>query len=307
MLHSRNGLADWNEMIRMWVNRMLDPLCDLELWPWPWVFKVKFWKSCIPGTGWQIDIERKVCELIGCQTHFVTLNFDLTHDLDLGFSRSNFKKLYIRNRMVDWHGSKGMWVDEMSGPLLPLTVGLNHDLEHGFLRSNFEKSCKSGKGVFIDMGQKGYESLGCLTHCVILSYDLEFSIFKVKFWKSRIPGMRWPIDMEQKGYESIRCLTHFVTLNIVRFSNSHTLGMGGPIDILNKRDVSWIQSSTHYVQCMTLYVLKDCHSGCLNLKIYSPVKFRWGHIFQCYRKNWEVSIAMWAMRFSYTIGQRIFL
>ena len=49
----------------MWVNRMLNPLCDLELWPWPWMFKVKFWKSCIPGVGWPIDMDWKGCESIG--------------------------------------------------------------------------------------------------------------------------------------------------------------------------------------------------------------------------------------------------
>ena len=37
-------------------------------------------------------MEQKGCESIGCYTHFVTFNFDLKHDLDLGFSRSNFEK-----------------------------------------------------------------------------------------------------------------------------------------------------------------------------------------------------------------------
>ena len=39
-------------------------------------------------------MEQKECEFLGCCTHyvhFVTLNFDLTHDIDLVFSRSNFK------------------------------------------------------------------------------------------------------------------------------------------------------------------------------------------------------------------------
>ena len=35
-------------------------------------------------------MESKGYEWIGCWTQVVTLNFDLTHDLDLGFSRSNF-------------------------------------------------------------------------------------------------------------------------------------------------------------------------------------------------------------------------
>ena len=77
--------------------------------------KVKFWKFCISGMEGPIDMERKGCESIGCcYTHFVTFNVPLTHDLDLGFSRSNFEK--VRNGMVDWHGIKGMWIDRMLDP-----------------------------------------------------------------------------------------------------------------------------------------------------------------------------------------------
>ena len=38
-----------------------------------------------------IDVEPKGCESIGCLTHIVTLNFDLTHDLGLEFLTSFFK------------------------------------------------------------------------------------------------------------------------------------------------------------------------------------------------------------------------
>ena len=37
-------------------------------------------------------MEQKGCESIGCKTHIVTLNCDLTHNLDLRISRSNFEK-----------------------------------------------------------------------------------------------------------------------------------------------------------------------------------------------------------------------
>ena len=95
MLYLRNGRADWHGTKGMWVDRMLLPLCDFQHsphpWPWPWIFKVKFWKSRITGMGWPIDMESKGCESIECWTHVVTFNFDLKHDLDLGFSRSNFE------------------------------------------------------------------------------------------------------------------------------------------------------------------------------------------------------------------------
>ena len=167
-LYLRNGMADWHGTKRMWVDRMLDPCCGFQHsphpWPWPWIFKVKFWKCCISGMGWPTDMERKGCESIECYTHFVTFNFDLNHDLDFGFSRSNFEKvvsqewdgrltwneknvsrynvgpmlwlstfaspmtltldfqgqimkmLYLRNGVIDWLGTKGMWVDRMFDP-----------------------------------------------------------------------------------------------------------------------------------------------------------------------------------------------
>ena len=65
MLYLRNERADWHGTKGMWVHRMLDPHCDFELWPhlWPWplIFKVKFWKCCISRMGGSIDMERKGC------------------------------------------------------------------------------------------------------------------------------------------------------------------------------------------------------------------------------------------------------
>ena len=43
---------------------------------------------------------RKGCESIGCYIYFVTFNVHLTHDLDLGFSRSNFENAVSQ----EWKG-----------------------------------------------------------------------------------------------------------------------------------------------------------------------------------------------------------
>ena len=49
LLYLRNGRADWHIAKGMWVDRMLDPHCDFELWPhpWPWplIVKVIFFKK----------------------------------------------------------------------------------------------------------------------------------------------------------------------------------------------------------------------------------------------------------------------
>ena len=162
----RNWRADWHGTKGMWVDRMLHPLCDFQLWPkpwpWPWIFKVKFWKSRILWMGWPIDMERNGCELIECWTHVVTFNVHLTHDLDLGFSRSNFEKVISQELEGRLTGKKkGMWVDRMLHPLC-----------------DFQLWPKPWPWPWI---------------------------FMVKFWKSRILWMGWPIDMERKGCELIKC------------------------------------------------------------------------------------------------------
>ena len=145
MLYLWNGLfrADWHGTKGMWVDRMLLPLCGFQQsphpWPWPWIFKVKFWKNRISGMGWPIDMERKGCESIGFYTHFVTFNFDLNHDLDLGFSWSNFGKWHISGMgwPIDME-SKGCESIECWTHVVTFNVHLFHDLALGFSRSNFE-------------------------------------------------------------------------------------------------------------------------------------------------------------------------
>ena len=120
-------MANWHWMKRVWIDRMLDPCYDFQLtphpWPWPWIFKVKFWKSRISGMGWLIHMERKGCESIGCYTHFVTFNFDLNHDLDLGFSRKNMEIAVTQQWEVwlTWNERGVSWIDV--GCRIGLTLG----------------------------------------------------------------------------------------------------------------------------------------------------------------------------------------
>ena len=50
-------------------------------------FQGKIRNFCIPGMEGSIDMERKWCESIECWSHVVTFNFNLIHDLDIGFSK----------------------------------------------------------------------------------------------------------------------------------------------------------------------------------------------------------------------------
>ena len=178
----------------MWVDWMLEPCSDFQLWPhpWPgpWIFNVKFWNCCIPGMAGSIDMEQKGYESIGCYTYFVTLSYDL----DLGFSRSNFKNAYLGNGRADWHGTKGMWVDRMLDSLCDFELW-----PHAWpwiFKVSFINSCISGMGGPINMEWKGYESIGCysyhVTLAMTLTLDFEGQISKIYhrnkrvYWHKRI-------------------------------------------------------------------------------------------------------------------------
>ena len=159
MLYLRNGRADWHGTKGMRVDRMLDPHCDFELWPhpWPWplIYKVKFWKSHNSGMGCPIDMEQKGCESIGCQT--VTSPMTLTLD----FQGQILKMLYLRNGRADWHGTKGMWVDRMFDPHCDFELWPHPWPWPLIFTVKFWKCRNSAMGCQIDMEQKGCESIGC--------------------------------------------------------------------------------------------------------------------------------------------------
>ena len=144
MLYLRNGRVDWHGTKGMWVDRMLHPLCDFQLWPqpwpWPWIFKVKFWKSRISWMGWPIDMESKGCESIKCWTHVVTFNFP-HHPWPWPWI---FKVKFWKS-LILWMGwlididRKGCESIECWTYVVTSNVHLFHDLDLGFSRSDFEK------------------------------------------------------------------------------------------------------------------------------------------------------------------------
>ena len=143
-------------------------MCNIMvIWPWPWIFKVKFWKCCISGMGGPIDMERKGCESIGRYTHFVTFNF---------YQGQILKKPYLKNGMADWYGTKGMWVDRMLDPCCGFQNPPHPWPWPWIFKVKFWKCCISGMGWPIDMEQKGCESIGCYTYFVIFNFDLNHAL-----------------------------------------------------------------------------------------------------------------------------------
>ena len=144
---------------------MLYLLCDLELWLWPWILKVKYLKSyIIEIRGW---IDRKGCESIGCWTQVVTSNFYLTHELDLVFSRSNFWQPYFRNGKAYWLGMREMWVGYNVG----CTMGFL--LAHSAWQIDQFPTCWPMNGLFVHWS-RGWGVLSFSEHLVIIILQIKF-------------------------------------------------------------------------------------------------------------------------------------
>ena len=225
MLYLRNGRADWHGTKGMWIDRMLHSLCDFQRsphsWPWPWIFKVKFWKSHISGMGWPIDMELKGCELVECWTHAVTFNGHITHDLYLGFSRSKFEKVVSQewDGWLTWNERDVSWWDVtptlwlwMSTSPMTLTLDFQGQILKMLYLRNGMADWHGTKGMWVD----GMLHPLCDFECPLHPWPWPW-IFKVKFCKCCISGMGGQMDMERKGFESTECWTHVVTFNVHLF------------------------------------------------------------------------------------------
>ena len=102
-------------------------------------FKVKISIGHILAKVSLTDVKRKGSALVGYWVKYVTLNFDLTHDPDLGFFKVRFWNSCTSGIVnligVKWKGSKSIryWVD-----YLTLPFDHTHDLDLELSRSKFE-------------------------------------------------------------------------------------------------------------------------------------------------------------------------
>ena len=232
---------------------------------------------------WPIDMEWIGWESIGCYTRFVIFNVPLTHDLHLGFSRSNFEKVvYLRNGMADLHGIKGMESIECSIHVVTFNVPLTHDLDLGFSRSNLKKpyprngraNWHGTKWMWVDRMLHPLCDFQCPPHPWPWPW-----IFEVKFWKSRISGMGWPIDMELKGCESIECWIHVVTFNA---HLTHDLDLG-----LSRSNFENAVSQEWEGQLIWMWVDRMLHPLC-GFQLW-PHPWPWPWIFKV--KFWKSRIS----------------
>ena len=86
-----------------------------------------------------IDVKRKGSASVGCWVQYVTLTFDLTHDLDLGYFKVKFRNNFISEIVglidVKWKRGELYWADCMT---LPFDHTHDLDLGNEILRSESE-------------------------------------------------------------------------------------------------------------------------------------------------------------------------
>ena len=82
-------------------------------WPWPWIFKVKYGICYISVKNGPIATKQKANISIELQASNGTFGFDLGHDLDLEFSRSNkiWNLQYLSQKWSDYQETKNKHFD----------------------------------------------------------------------------------------------------------------------------------------------------------------------------------------------------
>ena len=125
---------------------------------WMCFFRVKHYFGHTSGMVGPIDVKRKGSALVGYWVQYVTLTFDLTHDLDLGCFNGKFQNSSMSGIVglidVKWKGSELIWywADCM-------TLPFDHPWPWPWsFKVRVWSSFISGMGRPIDSERKGCES-----------------------------------------------------------------------------------------------------------------------------------------------------
>ena len=109
----------------------------------------------ISGMVGRIDVKWKGSALVGYWVQYVTLTFDLTHDLDLGCFKVKFRNSSISRivGLIDfkWKGSELIWY---WANCMTLPFDHTHDLDLGVSRSESEIALPQEWGSRLTMNEK---------------------------------------------------------------------------------------------------------------------------------------------------------
>ena len=122
-------------------------------------FKVKHYFGHISGMVGPIDVKRKGSALVGYWVQYMTLTFDLTHDLDLGCFKVKIRNSSIYGMVglidVKWRGSELIWY---WADCMTLPFDHTHDLDLGVSRSESEIALSQEWGGWLTMNEEEFES-----------------------------------------------------------------------------------------------------------------------------------------------------
>ena len=134
-------------------------------------FKVKHYFGHISGMVGPIHVKRKGSELVGYWVQYVTLSFDLTHDLDLGCFKVTFQNSSISGivGLIDVKCEGGeliwYWADCMTLPF-----DHTHDIDLGVSRSESEIALSQERGGRLTMNVKdvSHQFMTMILTCVTM-------------------------------------------------------------------------------------------------------------------------------------------
>ena len=168
-------------------------------------FKVKHTIGHISGTVGPIDMKRKGSALVGYWLYYVTLTYDLTHDLDLIFFKVKHSIGHISGMVgpIDEKRKGGSSVG-YGVNYVTLTFDLTHDLDLRFFKFKFWNSCISGIIGLIDVKWKVNQLDAGLTtvhNLALWPHSWPWGL-RATVWNSLISGMGVSIYMVWKESES---------------------------------------------------------------------------------------------------------
>ena len=118
-------------------------------------FKAKHYFGHISGMVGPIDVKRKGSASVGYWVQYVTLTFDLTHDLELGCFKVKFRNSSISGIVglidVKWKVSELIWYLAYS---MTLPFGHTHDLDLWVSRSESEIALSQEWSGWLTMNEK---------------------------------------------------------------------------------------------------------------------------------------------------------
>ena len=150
------------------------------LWPWPWIFKVKYGICYISAGNGLIARNEKQTFRLNSRPQIWPLGLTLAMTLTLNFQGQTWILLYLTPKWSDYHETQSKHIDWTLG-LSNVTIGfdLGHDLDLEFSKSDMKSTIPQPKMVRLPRNEKQTYRSNTMPQMwpwnFDLGHDLEFS------------------------------------------------------------------------------------------------------------------------------------